>query len=150
MKSSFHFMYIQLTSLCETQTQRNIKSKIQHRLFPTQKVVKTQQNHKIPPDSLSEGAFVTISHFDIHKSHYVVIRREPLKTHYSVMCYVQPRLLQISQRIDIFIHPQLNHAHTSYSLLLFIERRTQPKITNCILLKIKEQRAETRTVVDLM
>lgn len=74
---------IYITSLCETHKniQRNIKSKTQHRLFPTQKVVKTQQNHKIPPDSLSEGAFVTISHFDIHKSHYVVIRREPLKTH---------------------------------------------------------------------
>lgn len=53
MKSSFHFMY-NIASLCETQIQRNIKSKTQHRLFPTQKVVKTQQNHKIPPDSLSE------------------------------------------------------------------------------------------------
>lgn len=50
----FSFHVYNIASLCETQIQRNIKSKTQHRLFPTQKVVKTQQNHKIPPDSLSE------------------------------------------------------------------------------------------------
>lgn len=61
----------------------------QHRLFPTQKVVKTQQNHKIPPDSLSEGAFVTISHFDIPQKPLCCYQNRASKnTHYSVVAYI--------------------------------------------------------------
>lgn len=64
------------------------KAKLSIDFFPHKKSLKRNKIIKFQPDSLSEGAFVTISHVDIHKSHYVVIRREPLKTHFTVLCII--------------------------------------------------------------
>lgn len=79
------------------------KQKLSIDFFPHKKSLKRNKIIKFQPDSLSEEAFVTISHVDIHKSHYVVIRREPLKTHSNSVCRVQYKLC--FYMLYVFDHP---------------------------------------------